>query len=91
MTNETARKVDYREAFVADMEMAAHGPNCQQCSIAALRGDHDGFCLRMQHLREVVKMAYEALPPYYKERYNKAVSDAVAFEQQVQRDHGVMR
>lgn len=75
--NSTNGHIDYREAFVIDMEMAAHGPGCKQCVFAAIDGKQEAFCERMLHMRAVIKRAYEALPTYYKDRYTVALDTAV--------------
>lgn len=72
VANVSIGHIDYREAFVIDMEMAAHGPNCNTCIEAALSHDHDKFCDRMKFMHSYIKRAFEALPTYYKDRYAKA-------------------
>lgn len=79
MSGSMTANIDYREAFVVDMEMAAHGPTCQRCMIAALHSKPEDFCERMKYMREIVKKAYEALPPYYKQRYTEALDSALEF------------
>lgn len=79
--------IDYREAFVIDMELVAHGPACKQCILAALHNKPDDRCDRMKHLRGYITKAYEALPPYYKERYEAALK--LAFEQNAQAIRGL--
>lgn len=74
--------IDYREAFVIDMEMAAHGLICKTCIVAALNGKPEESCVRMNHMRGYIKQAYEALPPYYKQRYTEATSSALAISQE---------
>lgn len=69
--------IDYREAFVLDMEMAAHGPNCNTCMLAALKGKQNDMCDRMKHMQRTIRRAYEALPPYYKNRYESAMNIAL--------------
>lgn len=83
---QTVTHIDYREAFVLDMEMAAHGPTCKQCILAALKANPDNFCDRMKYMREYVKRAYEALPPYYKQRYEAANESTMNFHRQVVKD-----
>lgn len=73
----SSNHIDYREAFVLDMEMAAHGYTCKQCQLAALRSNPDAFCPRFQHMQGYIKRAYEALPTYYKQRYEEARTTAV--------------
>lgn len=68
--------IDYREAFVVDMEMAAHGPTCKQCIVAALHNKPENVCHRMQYMRDYIKRAYEALPEYYRIRYETALDSA---------------
>lgn len=72
----TTSHIDYREAFVIDMEMAAHGGSCKTCQVAALKAKPQDFCHRMVYMREYIRRAYEALPPYYKDRYTEAVATA---------------
>lgn len=84
------RHIDYREAFVLDVEMEAHGLECRTCAIAALRSTND-FCMKMKHMREAIKMAYEALPPYYKDRYKMALDKRFQHHEQVLRDAGALR
>lgn len=76
-TQPTTMHIDYREAFVVDMEMAAHGPTCKPCMLAALKGEQENYCDRMKYMRAYVKKAYEALPPYYKQRYETASNTAL--------------
>lgn len=80
--------IDYREAFVIDMEIAAHSWECKECAVAALKGNLDNFCLRMKHLRAVIDQAYKALPPYYKERYTAAMETTMAKSREAFKDVG---
>lgn len=91
MTNSTSvHHIDYREAFVLDVEMEAHGLDCKACTLAAIRGNEE-FCLQMKHMREAIRLAYEALPVYYKNRYKAALDRRFAHHAQVMRDAGAMR
>lgn len=78
--------IDYREAFVLDMELAAHGPTCRQCMLAAIHNKPDDFCDRMKHMREYIHRAYNALPPYYKKRYEDATAEVFQYNAQAVRD-----
>lgn len=69
--------IDYREAFVVDMEMAAHGPTCQQCILAALHSKPENACHKMKYMRDYVKSAFQALPEYYRIRYETALDSAL--------------
>lgn len=79
MNDEAVTTIDYREAFVLDMEMAAHGPSCKQCIIAALNGKPENFCDRMKYLRQYVQRCYKALPLHYKQRYEDATRTALVY------------
>lgn len=68
--------IDYREAFVIDMEMAAHGGSCKTCQVAALKAKPQEFCMKMTYMRDYIKRAKDALPTYYKERYDHALTTA---------------
>lgn len=78
---ETQMTIDYREAFVVTMEMAAHGP-CKQCVLSGLHGKPEEACHKMQYMREYVRQAYQALPPYYKDRYVLALNTAITSSQE---------
>lgn len=86
MTEPTpVRHIDYREAFVLDIELEAHGLDCKTCTLAAIQGNDD-FCMKMKHMREAITMAYEALPLYYKNRYKAALERRVSYHTQVVSD-----
>lgn len=76
MNGNQMQHLDYREAFVLDMEMVAH-QNCKQCIRATLNSKPQEACDQMKHMREYVKRAYEALPLYYKRRYEDATKTAL--------------
>lgn len=86
MSGNSTMHTDYREAFVVDMEMAAHGPSCKTCVLAALKSKPEEFCDRMKYMREYVRRAYEVLPLYYKHRYEKALTETLNFNAQVVKD-----
>lgn len=81
--------IDYREAFVIDMEIAAHSWECKECAVAALKGDQEKFCMKMKHMRSVIDQAYKALPSYYKERYERALTTTTNKAQEAFRDVGI--
>ena len=64
--------IDYREAFVIQVQIVAHGNDCTKCQVAALNNIPDDFCHAFKYMKEYVDRAYEALPSYYKNRYAKA-------------------
>lgn len=81
--------IDYREAFVLDMELHAHSfSQCKQCLLAGLRGKPDDSCDKVKHMREAIKRAYEALPKYYKDRYTAALETTFNGNAQIIKDLG---
>lgn len=80
--------IDYREAFVIDMEIASHSFECKECALAALKSK--SFCLKMQHMRSIILKAYEALPPYYKDRYTAALDTTITQSNESLRDVGIV-